>query len=318
MDIEYLLFLQGLRESWSFTGFIAKIFSYIGQLSLLIPAILFWCFNKRAGLFLMFVSSFGRMINILIKDTFCVYRPFILDPAVNPGAEAIKDASSYSMPSGHTQFAAANFGGLAYLYRKIFPKLIIPCVLAILAVAFSRNFLGVHTPQDVLVAILEMAALIFVTDKIFNAIEKDKNLEKTLFGAGIAFCVISAIYILTKSYPVDYLNGEIIVSATDAKLDSMDSIGMALGFLIGVALENKFVNFSTNVDFGVKIRRIIVGGIVGGAAIAVLLVLKFTGLNFVYEFFKGFLPLLTLTFFVPYAFNYLETKTRYRFKKYNP
>ena len=114
MDIEYLLFLQGLRESLGFTEVVAKIFTAMGPLSLLIPAILFWCFNKRAGLFLMFVSSFGRLINILVKDTFCVYRPWILDSAVNPGAEAMKKASSYSFPSGHTQFAAANFGGLAY------------------------------------------------------------------------------------------------------------------------------------------------------------------------------------------------------------
>ena len=317
MDIEYLLFLQGLRESLGFTEVVAKIFTAMGPLSLLIPAILFWCFNKRAGLFLMFVSSFGRLINILVKDTFCVYRPWILDSAVNPGAEAMKKASSYSFPSGHTQFAAANFGGLAYLYGKKFPVLIIPCVLAILAVAFSRNFLGVHTPQDVLVASLEMAVLIFAADKIFNAVERDQNLAKIFFGAGIAICAISAIYIFTKSYPVDYFNGKIIVTEIGAKLDSLDSIGMAMGFLIGAVLENKFVNFSTSVDLGVKIRRVIIGGIVGGAAMVLVYILKYTGLEFAYEFFKGFVPLITITFLAPFAFNYFETKTRFKFKKIN-
>ena len=317
MDMEYLLFLQEIRESWSGTETVAAIISAIPKspLSAIIPGILFWCINRRAGLFLLFLSSFGRMINTLIKDTACVYRPWILDSDINPAGDAMKKASSYSMPSGHTQFATAIYGGLAYFYRKKFPVLIIPCILLILAVAVSRNFLGVHTPQDVLVAIVETVAVIFLADKLFDKMENDKNFTKTAFIAGIVFCAISAIYIFTKSYPVDYLNGKIIVTETAAKLDSIDSIGCALAFLIGAALENKFVNFSTNVDFGVKVRRVIIGGIVGGAAMVLLLAIKFTGFKFFYEFCKGFLPIISVIFLAPYAFNYFETKTRFKFKK---
>lgn len=317
MDIEYLLWLQEIRESWSGTETIATIISAIPKspLSAIIPGILFWCINRRAGLFLLFLSTFGRLINILIKDTACVYRPWILDSDIHPAEDALKKASSYSMPSGHTQFTTAIYGGLAYFYRKQFPVLIIPCVLMILAVAFSRNFLGVHTPQDVLIAILEMAVVIFLADKLFDEMERDKNFEKTAFIAGIVFTVLAAMYIFTKSYPVDYLNGKIIVTATEARLDSIDSIGGVLAFLIGAALENKFVNFSTNVDFGVKVRRVIIGGVVGGAAMVVLLILKHTGLEFFYEFCKGFLPVFAVIFLSPLAFNYFETKTNFNFKK---
>ena len=307
MDIEYLLFLQGLRESWSGTETVATIISAIPKspISAIIPGILFWCISRRAGLFLLFVATFGRMLNTLIKDTACVYRPWILD----------SDASSYSMPSGHTQFATAIYGGLAYVYRKKFPVLIIPCVLMILAVAFSRNFLGVHTPQDVLVAIVETAVVIFLADKLFDAIEKDKDFAKTAFIVGIVVTVFAAIYILTKSYPVDYFDGKIIVTAKAAKLDSMDVIGGAFAFLIGVALENKFVNFSTNVDLGVKVRRVIIGCGVGGAAICLLFLIKLTGFKFFYEFCKGFLPIISVIFLAPLTFNYFETKTNFRFKK---
>ena len=317
MDIEYLLFLQGLRESWSGTETVATIISAIPKspISAIIPGILFWCISRRAGLFLLFVATFGRMLNTLIKDTACVYRPWILDSDVHPAGDAMKKASSYSMPSGHTQFATAIYGGLAYVYRKKFPVLIIPCVLMILAVAFSRNFLGVHTPQDVLVAIVETAVVIFLADKLFDAIEKDKDFAKTAFIVGIVVTVFAAIYILTKSYPVDYFDGKIIVTAKAAKLDSMDVIGGAFAFLIGVALENKFVNFSTNVDLGVKVRRVIIGCGVGGAAICLLFLIKLTGFKFFYEFCKGFLPIISVIFLAPFAFNYFETKTNFRFKK---
>ena len=319
MDIEYLLFLQGLRESLgsnfeTFVTLITKIPT--SPLSAIIPGILFWCINRRAGLFLLFVASFGRLINILIKDTACVYRPWIFDSDIHPAEDALKKASSYSMPSGHTQFTAAIYGGLAYFYRKTFPKLIIPCAIIILAVALSRNFLGVHTPQDVLVAIAETLAVIFLSEKLFDRMEQDKNFTKTAFIAGAVICVISALYMMLKSYPVDYLNGKIIVTETAAKLDSLDSIGCVAAFLIGAALENKFVNFSTNVDLGVKVRRAIIGGAVGGAAMVLLLLIKLTGFKFFYEFCKGFLPIIAIIFLAPLAFNYVETKTGYRFKKY--
>ena len=100
-----------------------------------------------------------------------------------------------------------------------------------------------------------------------------------------------------------------------AKLDSVDSIGCVVAFLIGAALENKFVNFSTNVDLGVKIRRAIIGCIVGGAAMVLLILIKLTGFEFFYEFCKGFLPIISVIFLAPFAFNYLETKTNFRFKK---
>lgn len=317
MDMQYLLWLQDLRESYGSLETLLTLITAIPKspISAIIAGILFWCISRRAGLFLLFVASFGRLVNILLKDTFCVYRPWILDSEINPEIDAMKKASSYSFPSGHTQFATAIYGGLAYIYRKKYPLLIIPCALIILAVAFSRNFLGVHTPQDVLVAILETLAVIFLADKLFDRMDRDKIFAQNAFVAGIIFIVISAIYIFTKSYPIDYLDGKIIVSATEAKLDSLDSIGCTLGFLIGAALEQKFINFSTNVDIGVKIRRVIIGGIVGGAAMVLLLLIKLTGFEFFYEFCKGFLPFISITFLGPYAFNYLEKNTRFKFKK---
>ena len=317
MDMQYLLWLQELRENYGGLEFFLTLITKIptSSLSAIIPGILFWCISRRAGLFLIAVMSFGRLINVLIKDTFCVYRPWILDSEINPAGDAMKKASSYSMPSGHTQFTTAIYGGIAYIYRKKYPLLIIPCALIILAVAFSRNFLGVHTPQDVLVAIIETLAVIFLADKIFDRMENDKIFAQNVFVGGIIFCVISAIYIFAKSYPIDYLDGKIIVSATAAKLDSMDSIGGTLGFLIGAALEQKFINFNTNVDIGVKIRRAIIGCAVGGAAMVLLLLIKLTGFKFFYEFCKGFLPFISITFLAPYAFNYLEKNTRFKFKK---
>lgn len=312
MDIQYLIFLQDIRESLGI--FSVKFFQFISfipksPLSILIPGILFWCINKRAGILLTFVSTFGQVINQLIKSTLCIYRPWNFSSDLHPVQEAMKKASSYSFPSGHTSMATAVYGSLAYFYRKKFPALIIPCVIMILLVALSRNFLGVHTPQDVLFAIFENILIIIFADKIFDVLETNKQLSTIAFIAGIVFCIAATSYLMLKDYPVDYFHGKIIVETTAAKIDAVDKIGCFLGFLIGAFLENKFVDFKVNVSRRKKIRRIIIGCIVCGVAMAVLLLIKLTGFKIFYEFCKGFLPFFSVLFLAPFAFSSIEKKS---------
>ena len=170
MDLDYLIFLQGLRNDWGGEGFFTLISSLPkSALTAAIPAVLFWCFHKQAGIFLLFNAEVGRVINELIKGTFCVYRPWIKDAALIPSAEAQAEASSFSFPSGHAQFATAIYGGFAFFYRKVLPLLVMIIFgLIVLSVAFSRNFLGVHTPQDVLVSIIYSIGLFLAAEKIFS------------------------------------------------------------------------------------------------------------------------------------------------------
>lgn len=309
-----MVILQGVRES--FGAWLTTAVQLLTELpssavSALIPGVLFWCVNRRAGLFLLAVAGFGRLLNTVVKDTLCVYRPWILDSAVHPAASALAKASSYSMPSGHTQMATAIYGGLAYLYRRRAPWLIIPCALIILAVGFSRNFLGVHTPQDVLVAMLETAAVIFLMGKLFEAVERDRRLGAAAFVAAVLASVAAAAYVLLKEYPVDYLYGKVIVTAAAARLDSLDSIGAAFGFLAGLAAEFRFVRFSVSVPRAVKIRRVVIGCAVGAAAMVVLVLLKKLVGGAAYEFCKGFVPFFVIIFLAPLAFDFAERRRKF-------
>ncbi|MBO4779564.1 MAG: hypothetical protein J5497_02885, partial [Selenomonadaceae bacterium] len=132
MDLDYLIFLQSVRLDWGGELFF-KLTSAIvtSPLTAAIPAILFWCINKNAGLFILFNATCGRALNELIKGTLCVYRPWIKDAALIPSAEAMEKASSFSFPSGHTQFVTAVYGGFAFFYRKTLPQLLFPCAAII-------------------------------------------------------------------------------------------------------------------------------------------------------------------------------------------
>ncbi len=84
-----------------------------------------------------------------LKLTFCVYRPWVRCGDIKP----LESASGYSFPSGHSVTAASNYGTLIERYRKRRAFCILMAALIVLTM-FSRNYIGVHTPQDVCVGAL--------------------------------------------------------------------------------------------------------------------------------------------------------------------
>ena len=178
MDIDYLLFLQNLRNTTE--GLFDKFFTYVtgyGEMVCLLPlfAMIYWCINKRTGEFMFLCLAFSRIVNGLIKIIACVYRPWIRDSRVLPISGAMKTATGYSFPSGHTTNATATFGSYSVMQKNEsrYLKVLLWC-LAIL-VGFSRNYVGVHTPQDVIVGFVSTVLVIFGTMKLFDIIEKKKK-----------------------------------------------------------------------------------------------------------------------------------------------
>ena len=310
MDLDYLIFLQELRNDWGGEGFFTLISNIPkSSLSAAIPAILFWCINKQAGIFLLFNAEIGRVINELIKGTFCVYRPWIYDSNLMPSAKEQAAASSFSFPSGHTQFTTAIYGGLAFFYRKKFPLLIIPCAAIILLVAFSRNFLGVHTPQDVLFAIIYSIGLFFAAERLFTWMGKDNERKVLFLLGGLLSCVIVFLYLYFKPYPEEFLNGKVIVDPLTARAYAFDALGFGLAFFLGWFLEERFIRFKINVTTKDKLWRVIIGfAILGVIAVIIYPLLKLLFSLSVYYFFKAFLPFFSILFIIPLVFTRVEKK----------
>lgn len=168
MDIKYLNFLQNIRESVpEWFNELIQFITDIGVLFILIPMMIYFCFDKKKGKFVLISLAITSALNVFIKNIFCVYRPWIRSKLIKPTETAIKGAGGYSFPSSHTAGAGASLGSVAFVYHK--KKLImIPCICLVLLVAFSRNYLGVHTPQDVLAALLESAGMILLINTVLN------------------------------------------------------------------------------------------------------------------------------------------------------
>jgi undecaprenyl-diphosphatase len=102
------------------------------------------------------VSTF---ITTALKNTIQRPRPFVNDPTIVPADVA----GGYSFPSGHTSEAFATATALSIAYPKWY--VIVPSYLWATSVGYSRMYLGVHYPSDVLGGAIAGAGSAWLTYK---------------------------------------------------------------------------------------------------------------------------------------------------------
>lgn len=249
--MDYLFFLQQLREStphWlnECIVFVSEFIGGIGGLVLM--ALVYWCINKRAGTFLLMNFSLSYVCNTVVKNIFCVERPFHRDVRLEPYAPA----SGYSFPSGHTMLATAFYGGLAVWQRKR-KWLAALCVLLTLLTAFTRNWLGVHTLEDVLVGILCSAGIIAINSFLLRWVEKRQGRDYFVFAVSVIIFV--AICVL---YPT-----------------GLKSAGIYGGVMLGWLIERRFIRFEISESIGFRTITFAAGIVVVGLTYKVLLPMVF-------------------------------------------
>ena len=247
MDIEYLLWLQNFRisinDAW--TPFMQWISTFAVRSLYLLPAFVYWFIRKRSGLYMYASLTVSLWVNAVIKLTACVYRPWIRDARVIPAGDAIKTAGGYSFPSGHTMTATPIYGSFAVLAKKAGYVLVsVVCAALILVTGFSRNYLGVHTPQDVLVGLVLGILAVWAASKVFRYIDAHPESEKMFLLAGFLAGAAAIIYIRLKSYPMDYVDGKILVKPESMIPGSTSDISLIFGLVIGRYVEKRWVKFS--------------------------------------------------------------------------
>ena len=265
MDIEYLLWLQKFRESTG--GFLDGFFSLISDMVLsvaiyIVIAMIYWCVNKKVGIMFAMNIAIGNFVTQMLKNTFCVYRPWIRDARIVPAGDAIETATGYSFPSGHTQVAVSEFGSLAIWQRK--SKFIVAiCSIMVLLVMVSRNYLGVHTPQDVIVSFVVTVGVIALNLFLFSWVEKGKNRDIIFFSVGILICIGAFLYNILKPYPADMgANGKLLVDSAEMIMEGGVGIGCATGFLLGWFIDRRFVKYEIPKTLKRKIWVFVIGAII--------------------------------------------------------
>lgn len=254
MDIDYLLLLQNFRNGIG--SFLAPFLMWVSDFAvsfwpLAMAFMLYWVLDRKSGRKILFGYCLGSLMNGFLKLTFCVYRPWVRDSRVLPYGDSKVSATGYSFPSGHTTVATDTIGNMGVWLKKHGKKVLaIIFWLFLLCVMFSRNYLGVHTPQDVIVGFVSTVLMVLLANKIEDWTEKDNKRDKIVLIAGIVICVALALYYEFKSYPLAYLDdGSLLVDPNKMKGDSYQGIGLIISYVICRYFEKRGFDFENNLDY---------------------------------------------------------------------
>ena len=235
MDIQYLLFLQGIREATG--GFFDEFFNALSKFAVdilpFLPYIIFWCVDKKWGYRFIAATWIGEVVNGIIKLSVCAYRPWIRSAEIEPAGDSQTAATGYSFPSGHSTNSTIAFGSIVYFFKNKALRII--CIILPLAVGISRFCVGVHYPTDVIFGWAMGTCIVFLMPWLLKKFPNKKVLYPVIF---VISCV-GWFYCKTN----DYYTG----------------LGMMGGFFIADIFEEKYVRFENTRSAVSSVIRVIVG-----------------------------------------------------------
>jgi membrane-associated phospholipid phosphatase len=278
--VDLILFLQGIG-SW--LNFPMLFFSYLGneEFFLLIMPALYWCVSPTVGLRLGLLLLFSATLNSVFKLILHGPRPYWYSQQV----QAMLTETSFGAPSGHSQNAAAVWGGLASSYKR--PRLWVIAVVVIFFTGISRLYVGVHFPQDVLTGwlfgLLILLAYIFLEERIKVWWQRRSVMMKLLAAFLISLSLIS-LGVLTRASLSDWTIPQVwLENAAAADLDAdpinplslsgiISNSGALFGLIAGVTLLPYFGGFNAGGAYWKRAARFVIG------VIGVLLIWRGLGL----------------------------------------
>ena len=233
-----------------------SVITYLGdEVGLIIVGLLFfWCISKRDGYYLLFVGFVGTVLNQFFKLVFRIERPWVRDPSFSPIESAKPGAGGYSFPSGHTQSSVGLFGGLAMTLRHRVARLL--CLLPMILVPFSRLYLGVHTPADVLFSVVIALLLIVGFHYLLQWAWGNSRRMAILIGACLLLTLAYTAYAFLWPFPanIDAAN------LASGRKNAMKILGALLGIALVYFVDEKYLHFDVKAPLLGQACKLILGG----------------------------------------------------------
>lgn len=249
--MEFLYFLEKLRLP-GLNELMLAVTELGGETPFLVVAlIVFWCVDKRRGYYVLSVGFLGTLTNQFMKLWFRIPRPWVLDPGFTILEQAREAAAGYSFPSGHTQNAVGTFGALAVTTKTKWIRMI-AAVLAVL-VPFSRMYVGVHTPADVLVA--AAMALVFLALMHPVAFAKNGKYIPVLLAVLTALAAAFLFFVEFWNFPADIDQHNLASGIKNA----YTLAGSLVGLIIVYVVDEKYLRFETKAVWWVQILKVALG-----------------------------------------------------------
>ncbi|MHB1293858.1 MAG: phosphatase PAP2 family protein [Anaerolineae bacterium] len=208
--------------------------------------IFFWWIDKRLAARLAALYLLSHYINHWVKIRAAIERPFVLSELVVQKAYA----TGYSFPSGHAQATTTLWLSWCLIFRR---RWLWPLGAAmVVLVSFSRLYLGVHYPQDVVAGVFLGGTLTLAY--LAAAPRVGAWLAHGSFLANLA-AVLAVTALLT-----------ILVPDAEAAIVA----GAIGGLLAGFVAEVRWLDYEPDPTPRAVVSRVLVGGALVGLVYLVL------------------------------------------------
>ncbi len=251
MDILYAL--EKIRTPF-WNGVMSAVTQLGGEVIFIVAAVVvFWCVSKWEGYYLMTIAFCGTVLNQFLKLICRVPRPWVRDPNFTIVESARAEATGYSFPSGHTQNAIGLFGGMALWGGRRWVRLGLTALALI--IAFSRMYLGVHTPADVGVSLVLAAALVLGLYPLMRRAQEKPRYMGYVLAAMLVVSGAFVVFVETCGFPAD-MDAENLASGIG---NAWKMLGAVAGMTLAWLLDRRYIHFETQAVWWVQVLKVVVG-----------------------------------------------------------
>jgi membrane-associated phospholipid phosphatase len=243
---QVLLVIEGWR-----TGLLDILFPLATEIGsgygyLVIISVVYWCVNKGIGQGLSFAYLSTATLNFWLKDIWRIPRPD--DPALEHLWQSagiarrltpLRHEVTPSFPSNHAQTATVAWGYLATRIGRAWFWAVALVVIAL--IGFSRLYVGVHFPQDVIAGLI--IGLAYLAVWLVAVARVQAWLSRRALGWRLALAALAPLT-LWVAHPSE---------------DTAMSLGAMMGLGIGYLLENQTIRFRVDGEWRQRVLRALLG-----------------------------------------------------------
>ena len=251
MDILYAL--EKIRTPF-WNGVMSAVTQLGGEVIFIVAAVVvFWCVSKWEGYYLMTIAFCGTVLNQFLKLICRVPRPWVRDPNFTIVESARAEATGYSFPSGHTQNAIGLLGGMARWGGRRWVRLGLTALA--LVIAFSRMYLGVHTPADVGVSLVLAAALVLGLYPLMRRAQEKPRYMGYVLAAMLVVSGAFVVFVEAYGFSAD-TDAENLASGIG---NAWKMLGAVAGMTLAWLLDRRYIHFETQAVWWVQVIKVAVG-----------------------------------------------------------
>lgn len=258
--------LDGVMKGFTSLGYVEFYLVFI--------PFIYWSVDRRIGFRALLILLYTHFISMSFKLLFHEPRPYWIG-----GVKPLSTETSYGIPSSHASNSLAVGGYLAKQVKENWLRWIIGIV--IFFVAFSRLYLGVHFPQDVLFGWLIGFTVLWAVAKWETSMRDWLDHKST--SAQVAFGFVISLLMVAIGFIIRFIVAgtpdpvEWSQYSTEARTitNFITLAGAAFGAQTGYALMRKYASFNAKGPAGKRAARYLIG-LIG-------LMMLYLGLDFAFS-----------------------------------